>query len=74
MLIVNETQQTIFYSITNGTSSDCGTVDPLGSQDVGYDNMSNVTVQVSPLGTTNFTMNIPQVGTDELLQFLLEAE
>ena len=74
MLLANETQQQIFYTITDGNSVDCGTIDSLGAQDVGYDNLSNVTVQINPVGNSGFSMLIPQVTTGEVLQFLLDVE
>lgn len=74
MLISNETQQQIFYTITDGNSVDCGTIDALGAKDVGYDNLSNVTVQINPLNNSGFSMLIPQVTTGEVLQFLLDVE
>lgn len=74
MQIANETQQQIFYTITDGNSVDCGTIDPLGIKEVGYDNLNNVSVQINPVNNTGFAMLIPQVSTGETTQFLLEVE
>ncbi len=68
MLIQNSSPNTVFYGVSNPGSADCGTINANDSQEVGYDNQSNVYVFVSPdPGVKTFSINIPETGTGKVV-------
>ncbi|MFO1044697.1 MAG: hypothetical protein U0941_23230 [Planctomycetaceae bacterium] len=68
MLIQNCSPNTIFYGISNPGSADCGTIDANQTQDAGYNNQSNVSVVISPLGgSSSFPITIPETGTGKVI-------
>jgi len=77
MQLVNESGQQVEYSISDGTSADCGTIDIDGLVDLPYyDNKSNVQVSFGPTsGTTNvFVLDVGTTTTGQQVEMALIAE
>ena len=76
MQIVNETQQQVFYSISCADMADCGTIDVDGLADLpGYDNQTNVSIDVSPVGDPqSFQIIVDDTHTGEQVEMALIAE
>ena len=64
MIIQNSTQNEIFYAISSPGQGDCGNINANKEQEVGYDNTSDVSVNINPVGTSVFSIVIPQTGTE----------
>jgi hypothetical protein len=75
MLLVNETNQTVSYTISSSSSSDCGQIDSHGVKDVsGYDNQTNVTIHFSPVSGPSFMQEVGTTKTDQILKLLIAVE
>lgn len=67
MFIQNSTPGELFYTVSSPGSVDCGTINSGQSQDAGYDNQTNVKVEVSPVTASVFSINIPETGTGKVV-------
>ena len=77
MQLVNESGQQVEYTITDGTSVDCGTIDIDGLVDLPYyDNKSNVTVDFGPTAAPDdvFIINVGTTTTGQQVEMALIAE
>ena len=76
MILVNETQQQVFFSISCTGMADCGTIDPNGIAEMpAYDNQTDVKVEFSPTGETqSFTMTVNDTHTGEQMEMAVVAE
>jgi hypothetical protein len=70
MTILNNTPNLAYYGISDGTSADCGNLDPNQSADWPYyDNQAQVTVKIFAVGKSSpnefppFSVTIPETGT-----------
>ena len=75
MIIANETQQAIFYTISCSGLSDSGTieVDGLAKLDA-YDNQKNVLVQVRPDDAGTFQIDLGATKSGEQMEVAFVAE
>jgi len=64
MLLVNETNVSVSYTIASATSSDSGTIPVNGVADLpAWDNQPNVTVYFTPSSQQQFAVTIPTTQT-----------
>lgn len=72
MLLVNETNVSVSYTIMSATSSDSGTIPVNGVADLpAWDNQSGVTVYFTPFGPPEFTVTIPATQTGNEVEMFL---
>jgi peroxiredoxin len=72
MVLVNETGQTVSYTISAAGMADCGTIAVNGLVDMpGYDNQTNVQVSFLPAGNSSFTVKIPQTQAGNQVEMAL---
>lgn len=72
MLLVNETNVSVSYTIASATSSDSGTIPVNGIANLpAWDNQTNVTVYFVPLGPPEFTVTIPTTQTGNQVEVAL---
>lgn len=76
MILVNETNQQVYYNIHAGNSGDCGTLAVNGLIDLPqYDNQTNVYVGFNTSGTQSpFTIVCNNTGTGQQVEMAVVVE
>ena len=62
MKLSNQTNQELYYDIRTGSMADCGNLKAQSAKDVGYDNKSNVTVNMGPTGGKTIELTVAETG------------
>jgi hypothetical protein len=75
MIIANETQQAVYYTISCGSLSDSGTIEVNGLATLdAYDNQTNVTVQIRPDDGGVFKIYLGATKSGEQMEVAFVAE